>query len=382
MSPVIFVRHAESENNRHYRELGRRYGQDYRGFNAAYERVRQHDPPLSDVGERQLKYLSGVLGPVIRGFGDQALLVTSPMQRAVQTSMAIRDAAKLDRECFACNLELFEARSSFPHHDERPSQLAARLEHDYPLHCVPAPPDSRYPQRSEGETETEFRARLDRSIAWLENMLDTLAYDAIVVVAHGGLLSRWLRRWMRVPAGRGVTFRHNNAAFTIAYWDRVQGLMLDALNEVSHLPAELDPPQSLEGWWGYGRPGVKLQRYDGRGEMPAEVDAAVNELGAPWRVEAEGTDEVYLMLRVDREIVGFAQFTKKVGVLRRLVIARQSRGNGLGAYLLGYTEWFMMVERGVVDAPRAFVEFLSRHGWSVDREESELARMSKTLMLG
>lgn len=234
-SSVVFVRHAQSQNNCHYQRLRRKFGRRYAEFSKSYAEVRTVDPPLSEIGVLQASRLGHQLEPLFRGLGERCLLTTSPMLRAIQTAEKIRSQAELGP--MACNLELFELGSTLMYRRESSSQIVERLERAHELRCLDSP-RVEYPAREYGETEREFARRLDRILGWLEQHLATSTYDLIVVVTHRGLLARLLRVWVRLTNGPGPLDPSNTGCTTI-HWDHKRGPRLVSLNALEHLPPEL-----------------------------------------------------------------------------------------------------------------------------------------------
>lgn len=76
--------------------------------------------------------------------GD-ALIVTSPMRCAIETAMPLVRRAFAPPGRFVCHAELFEIGSNI-YRDERPSELAARLEADFMLTLPRGPERRRLPR--------------------------------------------------------------------------------------------------------------------------------------------------------------------------------------------------------------------------------------------
>ena len=170
----------------------------------------------------------------IHFFEEDALIVTSPMLRALETALPLIRRAQLPEERVVCHPELFELRSSFPYRERRPSELATELEAEFGLRCCELPDDEAYPKRDEAELEDEAKARVERTWAWLSALLDAERYALVIVIAHGGLISRWLQQLFGPPQGRSVGFMHSHAGLTTLQWDDDE-VVIQGLNDSDHV---------------------------------------------------------------------------------------------------------------------------------------------------
>jgi 2,3-bisphosphoglycerate-dependent phosphoglycerate mutase len=254
MPRLILVRHAQSENNLSNARIRERFAGDAARILLESERARQPDPELSELGRAQARALAEAFAGELRR--ERAVLVSSPMRRALQTATAlIEQAEQATPGLFVCEGELFEVGGCYYGEEARPSLTAAQIEAEFGARCRGVDPEGWYAGRSRRESSSEANARVERIIAWAEAMLGGGEHDTVIVVAHGDLLSRWLRRWLGVPAGRGLAFVHGNTGVSSLTWDRVGGLLVEGVNELGHLPVRLRSGGDTDAWWRYARPG-------------------------------------------------------------------------------------------------------------------------------
>lgn len=218
------------------------------------ERARKPDPELSEAGREQAKLLAELLAPTLAE--ARSLLVSSPMRRALRTAAPIAARAGLER--FVCEGELFEVGGCHYRDEAQPSSSAAQIEAEFPVECRGVGPDGWYAGRSASERADEIGLRVNHVIAWAERTLASGAHDTVVVITHGDLLSRWLRRWLQVPGTRGLAFVHGNTGISTLSWDRADGLLLEGLNVLTHLPAPLQTGADSDFWWRYAWPDLGL----------------------------------------------------------------------------------------------------------------------------
>jgi broad specificity phosphatase PhoE len=252
MSRLLLVRHAQSENNLSNARVREQYRStpDPERMYAAAERARKPDPELTDAGREQASLLADRLAPILAD--PRSLLVSSPMRRALRTATPIATRAGIER--FVCAGELFEVGGCFYCDEAQPSSNAAQIEAEFPVQCASVGADGWFAGHSVREQPGEVRDRVDRVITWAEQTLADPAYDTIVVIAHGDLLSRWLRRWLHVPRTCALAFVHGNAGITTLSWDQSGGLLLESLNTLEHLPPPLRTGADAEFWWRYASP--------------------------------------------------------------------------------------------------------------------------------
>jgi broad specificity phosphatase PhoE/GNAT superfamily N-acetyltransferase len=374
MTRLLLIRHAESENNRSQTELLERFGDDPVGFTEAFALASVTDPGLSEIGHLQAASLAKVLAPIFEHSNADALLVSSPMRRALQTVMPLVERVGLDPARFVCQPELFEVGSRTLW-QEPPSQLAKRLEAAYPLRCLGVPSDQSYLPREDRESDKEARMRITRVSAWTQALLDSFRYDIVIVVAHGHLLTRWLRQWMRIPWARGVGFTHANAGITTLDWLRGHGLLVSGVNDQSHLRFTHRTGGEPEGWMGYAGPDVDIKHYIGRSELPDALAPQLDRLRERWPVEADDECDIHMVAFAhgEAEVAGYAHYDPVNGIVRRLVVNPGHRRAGLGQHVLTEIEERVLVDLAHdqvrVRPPREMIGFFVNQGWK--REEPE-----------
>jgi 2,3-bisphosphoglycerate-dependent phosphoglycerate mutase len=250
MPRLLLVRHAQSENNLSNARIREQFRSDPERMHLEAERARKPDPELSEVGREQAERVAKVLAPVVAD--SRCLLISSPMRRALRTATAIATRAGIER--FVCEGELFEIGGCHYCGEVRPSSTAAQIEAEFAVQCRSVGPEGWFAGRSGRERDDEARARVDSVIAWAERTLASGSHETIVVVAHGDLLSRWLRRWLQVPGTRGLAFVHGNTGISTLRFDPIDGLLLEGLNALGHLPPQLRTGADSEFWWRYAWP--------------------------------------------------------------------------------------------------------------------------------
>lgn len=344
MPQLIFVRHAQSENNLSSAEIRAKEWASPGQMQSALQRARKPDPPLTELGREQATHLGARLRTLTAS--PRTLLITSPMRRAIQTSLAIAEAAGLER--ITCEGELYEVGGCHYCGLATPSANAAQLEAEFPLHCQNIPDGGWYSGHTHIESDDQARARVHRLIAWIETTLAGEAYDTVVIVAHGDLLSRWLRRWLGVPWARDLAFVHANTGVTTLAWDARRGLQLRKLNDDSHLPPELRSGDQTPFWWHYALPDLELRRYQGWADIPPAFASELAGLRERELLAQEGKTmaeyresdarSFHVAALAEGKLAGYVQYDPEGGRLRQLVLEASARGHGLGRRLVGEIE--------------------------------------------
>lgn len=252
MPRLVLVRHAQSENNVNSARVREQWGHDLEALRRESARVRQSDPPLSELGRQQLAPLAARLGPLARE--SSTLLVASPMRRALATATAIAREAEIGRERFVCEGSIYEIGGCHYCGVAQPSTTPAAIEDEWPVRCEHVDPAGWYAGRERIESTEQAAARVAGAVEWIEGQLASGHYSTFIVVAHGDLLSRWLRQWLGVPTTRGLAFAHANTAITTLDWHPSEGLQMRGFNDASHLPPELHTGDDAEAWWRYAQP--------------------------------------------------------------------------------------------------------------------------------
>ncbi len=344
MPHLLLVRHAQSANNVSSEEARQRFRGDAERIQAESERNREPDPELSETGRQQAERLADALAPMLRG--DRTLLVSSPMRRALLTAAPIAARAGLGRERFVCEGELFEVGGCYYGDEARPSRTAAQLEAEFSVRCRGIGADGWFAGRVGPETGTEARERIDRVIAWIERTLASDEHELVVVVGHGDLFTRWLRRWFGVPWSRGLAIVHGNTGISRLTWSRDHGALLECSNDLQHLPDALRTGEG-DGWWNYATPDLEIVRYAGWSAIPQPL---AGELAALRRAlhEPEGKSLsdyadsdarcVHFVMHAEGRVAGYVQFDPSTGRLRQLIVNPGHRGARLGRRLVAAIE--------------------------------------------
>jgi broad specificity phosphatase PhoE len=238
MTTLVLVRHAQTSNRGLEDKIWKETYPDIWRFQVELKRQLESDPGLSELGRLQAREFAESFAPQLVDLDEHSLVVSSPMRCALETAMPLVRRSQTPPERFTCHAEMFEIGSSILR-DERPSELVARLEADFPLTCCEVPSDADYVARSEGDTEDESvehaNARVGRVCAWVDSLLATDDYQMIFVVAHEKLLSHCLRRWMGVSPSQRLTFIHVNTGITILEWSEFEGWKVESVNEQTHM---------------------------------------------------------------------------------------------------------------------------------------------------
>ncbi|PRP93057.1 bifunctional RNase H/acid phosphatase [Enhygromyxa salina] len=344
MPRLLLVRHAQSKNNLSNARIREELRDDPERMHAEAARAREPDPDLSELGRAQAERVAEHLAPILSE--PRSLLVSSPMRRALQTATPI--AARVGLERFVCEAGLFEVGGCHYCGELRPSATAAALEAEFPVRCGAMDPEGWYAGHGGAETSDEARARVERAIAWAEATLAAGTHETVVVIAHGDLLSRWLRRWLHVPWQRGLAFVHGNTGITTLSWDRREGLLLEGFNSLTHLPPKLRSGADAEFWWRYAWPDLELSRYESWAAIPGELAVELAELRARHLLEPEGKSladyatsdarSVHLVALAEGELAGYVQYDPELGRLRQLVVGPRHRRSRLGRRLVGAVE--------------------------------------------
>src|SRR5262249_26300967 len=145
------VRHAQSSNRALRSKIWKEVDHDPERFDVEVARRLEPDPGLSELGVDQAKLFAQSFAAFLRKFDRDALIVTSPMRCAIETAMPLVLRSFIAPERFLCHAELFEIGSNI-YRDERPSELAARLESEFILTCCEVPSDADCPAQPDAES--------------------------------------------------------------------------------------------------------------------------------------------------------------------------------------------------------------------------------------
>lgn len=176
MGEVVLVRHGETQWSR----LGKHTGRS--------------DIPLTTTGEDQARALRSVLGR--RSF---ALVLTSPLQRAVRTAtLASLPAPLPEPDLCEWDYGSYDGRTTAEIGAERPGWTI----------WGGGTPD--------GETAEEVGDRADRVLDRVRAQLATAnASDDVALVGHGHALRILAARWLDLPAPCGRLFRLDTATVSV-----------------------------------------------------------------------------------------------------------------------------------------------------------------------
>lgn len=238
MTTLVLARHAQSSNRALRSKIWKEVDHDRARFDVEVARRLEPDPGLSELGFNQAKVFARMFASILLEIEGDALIVTSPMRCAIETAMPLVRRAFAPPGRFVCHPELFEIGSNI-YRDERPSELAARLEADFMLTCREVPSDADCPAQSDKESDEHARERVERVCAWVDSLVESGNYQVIIMVLPVHLLSRCLRRWMRISPDHDLTFVHANTGVTILEW-KDEGLTVGSVNEHTHLIAAND----------------------------------------------------------------------------------------------------------------------------------------------
>jgi 2,3-bisphosphoglycerate-dependent phosphoglycerate mutase len=367
MKRVLFVRHAESANNHAHASLLAELGPDHPELEARSEAARAPDPELTGRGREQAARLAAGLAE--RTAGERVLLASSPMRRALHTALPVAEALTLDRSRFWCHAELYEVGGCYLGETVHPGATAAELEAGFPVTCHAfADNHGWFAGRTRPEHGVEAGQRVERVVRWIEATLAApeVGFDTAIVIAHGDLLTRWLRRWLGVSWRTSLAFVHGNTGITELRWHPALGVLLLGLNDLGHLPPSLHSGSRFaDAWWRYATPELVVDRHEGsRGVEPA-LWAAALALREAELLSREGTRiedyrasdarSVHFLARVDGTLAGTAQYDPELDRLRQMVVARAFRHGRVGRAL---------IDAARAEAARRGRDRLRVHAWS------------------
>lgn len=344
MPRLLLVRHAQSANNVSSDEARERFQGDAERILAESERTRVPDPELSQAGLEQAELLADALAPMLRG--DRTLLVSSPMRRALLTAAPLAARAGLERERFVCQGDLYEVGGCYYGDVAHPSTTATQLEAEFPVRCRGIDPDGWFAGRTGPESSSEARERIDRVITWIEHTLASDEHDLVVVMGHGDLFTRWLRRWFGIPWARGLAIVHANTGITKLTWSRDDGALLEFTNDLRHLPGTLRTGDG-DSWWRYVTPDLEIVRVSGSSAISSELADEISTLRRALH-EPEGKSlldyadsdarSVHFVAHAEGRVAGYVQFDPQTGRLRQLIVNPGHRSARLGRRLVAAVE--------------------------------------------
>ena len=256
---ILFIRHAQSENNAKVPYGG--------SVSASSHPLRQPDPSITELGQRQIARLAAFLPdwwdmradeeervPALRG-RKKHLLIAAPvgiqrlycsaMRRALQSAAPLAAALDVPVQVRADIHEIggiYDAREGGP--ARLPGLTRGEIAADYPSYELPAAlcEDGWWRREVEGFAEAAERAA--RVAEWLHGLADEEPLARIGIVTHGGFLDLLLRELTGQPIRArqeqpGIRFSHYNTGMTRVDILRGERVVLRFQNRVPHLSAEL-----------------------------------------------------------------------------------------------------------------------------------------------
>jgi 2,3-bisphosphoglycerate-dependent phosphoglycerate mutase len=200
MTHLYLIRHARSTWNTEGRMQG------------------QADPPLDELGEKQIQALAERLAQV-----SISAVYSSPLQRALRTAEAVaahhRLTVNLDPRLMERHLGEWAGLTGNEADDKYPQVRSGK---DWRLLGPPG-----------GESMMDL---MTRAASALGAIVDAHPNDRVVVVSHGGTLNAYLMHLMGLPAASHVHFAFGNTAIARVQLENDQVHLL-GLGDERHLDA-------------------------------------------------------------------------------------------------------------------------------------------------
>ena len=246
---ILFIRHAQSENNAKVPYGG--------SVSASSHPLRQPDPSITELGQRQLARLAAFLPDWwdMRADEEKHLLIAAPvgiqrlycsaMRRALQSAAPLAAALDAPVQVRADIHEIggiYDAREGGP--ARLPGLTRGEIAADYLSYELPAALCEDGWWRREVESFAEAAARAARVAEWLHGLADEEPLARIGIVTHGGFLDLLLRELTGQPIRArqeqpGIRFSHYNTGMTRVDILRGGRVVLRFQNRVPHLSAGL-----------------------------------------------------------------------------------------------------------------------------------------------
>ena len=228
---VIFIRHAQSENNARVPHGG--------SLSAASHPLRQADPDITALGRRQVARLAAYLPggwdlrleeePRALGLDGRRQrrlraaplgierLYCSLMRRALQSAAPLAEALAvpaLARDDIHEIGGVYDGREGAP--ARQPGMTPAQIRGEFPAIELPAALDEDGWWRREMESFAAAADRAAQFARWLFAQAERQPAARIAIITHGGWLDLLLRELTGQPirAPRGVLFSHYNTGMT------------------------------------------------------------------------------------------------------------------------------------------------------------------------
>ena len=218
---ITFIRHAQSENNAWVPHGG--------SLSAPSHPLRQPDPGLTELGERQIARLAEYLSDWwdLRADQEQRRLVPAPfriqrlysslMRRALQSAAALAEALAVP---VAARTDLHEIGGIYDGRagaaPRQPGMTRDEVAAEYPNFALPAALGEDGWWRREAESFAGAGERAARFAEWLHERARAEPTARIAIVTHGGWLDLLLRELTGQPIRerRGILYSHFNTSMT------------------------------------------------------------------------------------------------------------------------------------------------------------------------
>ena len=220
---VYLVRHGESTNNVLAKRVETAYADGTMSLEAAREEwfaQRSDDPDLTPKGENQAELLAQVLAPELKQGGNRAVLVASPMTRALRTAQPLAKALgqgvlvhPLMFENGGC-YGLAEGGEFVPGKGRTAEEIRDEFGSVYDTSMLPAEGSWNGDKGREDLSEATARAHIAASWTMSKHALELSAGKegekraAIVIVCHADFIDTYLGQLLAVNAAVGPRFQH------------------------------------------------------------------------------------------------------------------------------------------------------------------------------
>lgn len=268
---VVFVRHAQSANNVIQEGISR----------AEFERIRHHDAPLSDLGERQTIELGAGISslftkppsPYVRDLiragkipsRRRVHVAVSPMRRTLLTAKPLLDTLQKQHDegdhILLAKVEvvpfLFELGGCYREqagvYVGQSGLTRKEMNNILPNAAVPDALENGWWKGSTKETEEELELRVIKTIEWIRKLAHSQTCDVLILVMHQdfscavmrGLCGAQGLRWLYNTSLSSLTLLpvHSEISEGITSDGLVSELhecnvVLDWINSIEHLSLE------------------------------------------------------------------------------------------------------------------------------------------------
>jgi GNAT superfamily N-acetyltransferase/broad specificity phosphatase PhoE len=305
------------------------------------------------------------------------------MRRALLTAAPVAAGLGVEQDCRWCHGELYEVGGCYVGATTHPGARAADIEAEFGVRCHRVGSAGWFAGREHPEHSVAAGLRVERLVDWIESTLraeekdvatglldtglsDTGLFQTLIVIAHGDLMTRWLRHWLGVSWRTSLAFVHGNTGITELHWHGERGLLLVGSNDLAHLPPDLRSDSRItDAWWRYSTPDLAIDRYQGPAGVARELWSAAVSLRQELLLARELTSladyqksddrSVHFLARIAGRFAGTVQYDPELGRLRQMVVAPEYRGGRVGRAL---------VEAVREEAARRGRPELRVHAWS------------------